>query len=366
VANEGDRWARTVLYNASDMITILETDATIRYVSAAVERILGFRPVELVGTLAFDYVHPEDMEFVSSSFAQALENPGVMPPIEFRLRTADGSWRDVEATRNNLLEDSSVRGVVVNARDITERKEAEERLRESEERFRLLAEIGRDFVFRYRFKPTPAHDYVTPWSTAITGYTPEEFYADPHLGHKMVHPDDRHFIDEVLRSPESPITIRWRRKNGELLWSEQRNKPIYDEAGELVAIEGIGRDVTEYKRIEEQLEHRALHDLLTDLPNRHLFVDRLKQALRRTRREKGRQAAVLFMDIDDFKAINDSLGHEIGDVLLVGLAERLRRCLRPEDTLARFGGDEFVVLIEDVESPEDAVRVTERSGDDPL
>jgi hypothetical protein len=90
-----------------------------------------------------------------------------------------------------------------------------------------------------------AADKIWTFETKGCSPRPEEFYADPHLGHKMVHPDDRHIIDEVLRSPESPITIRWRRKNGELLWSEQRNKPIYDEAGELVAIEGIGRDVTD-------------------------------------------------------------------------------------------------------------------------
>jgi diguanylate cyclase (GGDEF)-like protein len=120
------------------------------------------------------------------------------------------------------------------------------------------------------------------------------------------------------------------------------------------------RDVTERKRAEEQLRYQALHDLLTDLPNRRLFVDRLQQALRRTRRRPEHKAAVLFMDLDNFKVINDSVGHKTGDKLLVAVAERLRSLLRPEDTLARFGGDEFTVLIEDIEDPADAVRVAER------
>jgi diguanylate cyclase (GGDEF)-like protein len=120
------------------------------------------------------------------------------------------------------------------------------------------------------------------------------------------------------------------------------------------------QDITERKVLEDRLEHRAYHDTLTDLPNRHLLVNRLAHALERTQRRWDRQAALLFMDLDGFKVVNDSLGHDAGDHLLVLVAERLRRCLRPEDTLARFGGDEFVVLLEDVEDPSEAVRVAER------
>jgi diguanylate cyclase (GGDEF)-like protein/PAS domain S-box-containing protein len=116
----------------------------------------------------------------------------------------------------------------------------------------------------------------------------------------------------------------------------------------------------ERRRAEERLRHQAFYDPLTDLPNRRLFVDRLQQALRRTSRTRGRRVAVLFLDLDNFKVINDSLGHELGDKLLVAMAERLRTCLRPEDTLARFGGDEFTVLLEEVANPKDAVRVANR------
>ena len=148
--------------------------------------------------------------------------------------------------------------------DISEIKQTEE-FRRSEERFRLLAENAQDMIFRYRLKPTPGFEYVSPSSTAMIGYTPEEHYADPELGFKIVHPDDRHLIDEVLRHPQSPITIRWLRKDGAVIWAEQRNKPIYDEAGELVAIEGISRDITQHKEAEEALRSseeffRALYE----------------------------------------------------------------------------------------------------------
>jgi len=121
----------------------------------------------------------------------------------------------------------------------------------------------------------------------------------------------------------------------------------------------VVRDITERKEAEERLKHRAFHDPLTGLPNRHLLVDRLRQALRRTRRPENR-VAVLFMDLDGFKVVNDSLGHDTGDRLLVEVAERLKGCLRPEDTLARFAGDEFIVLLEEVEGADDALRVTQR------
>jgi diguanylate cyclase (GGDEF)-like protein len=123
--------------------------------------------------------------------------------------------------------------------------------------------------------------------------------------------------------------------------------------------QGILYDITQRKEAEEWLEHRAFHDTLTDLPNRQLLFDRLGHALARTERGSS-GVAVLFMDLDRFKVVNDSLGHETGDRLLVVASERLAGCLRPEDTLARFGGDEFVVLVEDLESPEQAIRVAER------
>jgi diguanylate cyclase (GGDEF)-like protein/PAS domain S-box-containing protein len=224
-----------LVQNSSDIMAILEDDGTLRYLSPSVERVLGYRPEDLLGKRAFDYVHPDNIEFVSSSFAKVVKISGVRPPMELRVRAGDGSWRHVEVICNNRFYDPDVQGMIVNARDVTERK-----------------------------------------------------------------------------------------------------------------------------RAEEQLRYQALHDLLTDLPNRRLFVDRLQQALRRTRRRPEHKAAVLFMDLDNFKVINDSVGHKTGDKLLVAVAERLRSLLRPEDTLARFGGDEFTVLIEDIEDPADAVRVAER------
>jgi PAS domain S-box-containing protein len=146
--------------------------------------------------------------------------------------------------------------VLLHTEDVTQRTRAEQRLKESEERFRLLAEHAKDIIYRYRLKPTPGFEYVSPSATDITGYTPEEHYADPELGLKLVHPDDKHILEAFLGSPESAnraLTLRWISRDGRVIWTEQQISPFYDAQGELVAIEGIGRNITERKEVEDAL-----------------------------------------------------------------------------------------------------------------
>jgi diguanylate cyclase (GGDEF)-like protein/PAS domain S-box-containing protein len=232
---ESEERFRALVQNSSDVVAIVGADGVNRYVSPVVERVLGYKPENGLGLSAFQppVMHPDDADRVQSVFAGIAGSPGAEATLDFRLRHADGRWVQVEATAKNLLADPSIGGIVVNYRDITERRTLEERLR-----------------------------------------------------------------------------------------------------------------------------HQAFHDPLTELPNRALFMNRLGHALMRAERSK-RAAAVLFLDLDNFKLVNDSLGHEVGDKLLVSMAERLRACLRSEDTAARFGGDEFTVLLEDVTDVSDAVRVAD-------
>jgi diguanylate cyclase (GGDEF)-like protein len=180
-----------------------------------------------------------------------------------------------------------------------------------------------------------------------------------------LHPDDRRRIlaaDERFGAHGGRVDEEYRllAKDGSVVWVREETVLVRGEGGEPLYVQGILTDTTERKSLEERLRHQALHDSLTGLPNRRLFVDRLRHALGRTSRREGRWVAVLFMDLDNFKAVNDSLGHGSGDLLLAAVAERLGRLLRPEDTLARFGGDEFAVIVEDVGAPDEAVRVAER------
>ena len=197
---------------------------------------------------------------------------------------------------------------------------------------------------------------------AYRGRRPEELVGRTFLD--RVHEADHAYYYEGLTrlSPESPTTTveeRFFASDG-VRWLQWTDMAIFDGDGRVVEYQSVGRDVTKRRELEERLEHQVLHDHLTGLPNRRLLVDRIEQALVRTGSRGGSRAAVLFMDLDNFKDVNDSLGHEAGDLLLTAVPQRIRTCLGPEDTLARFGGDEFVVLIEDLETPDDAPRVARR------
>jgi diguanylate cyclase (GGDEF)-like protein/PAS domain S-box-containing protein len=337
------------------------------YVSPQVMDIMGYSPEECTSTpdLWIRILHPDDREAVLAEDLRTNETgePFVM---EYRQFARDGHlvWIRDEATlvRDEEGEPLYWLGVQI---DITERKRAEARLGAAERRFRTLVDQIPAVTYIDPVEDPETSLYTSPQIEKMLGYTPEE-WREGKLWPKCLHPDDRERIlaaDERFEAgDEEPFSEEYRllARDGSVVWVREEAVLLKDEAGEPLYWQGILYDLTERKALEERLEHRAFHDYLTDLPNRQLFVERLRNALDRTRRKEGRKVAVLFTDLDEFKIINDSLGHEAGDVLLTLVAQRLKRCLRPEDSLARFGGDEFVVLIEDIEGPEVAVRVAQR------
>mgnify|MGYP006277736043 CR=1 FL=1 len=230
-----ERRFRALIENAQDTITLIDRKGRITYESPAVERILGYRPSARIGTDLFRYLHPDDRPGVREEFLSLSRGPGRIARTEFRHRHLDNSWRTLEVVGQNLLDDPAIAGIVINARDVTERKAAEEQL-------------------------------------------------------------------------------------------------IFD----------------------------ALHDRLTGLPNRVLFMDRLSHLLKRLTRDENAGFAVLFLDLDEFKVVNDSLGHMLGDQLLVALGRQLTGCVRPGDTVARLGGDEFALLLDDAPTLEEAEMVANR------
>jgi diguanylate cyclase (GGDEF)-like protein/PAS domain S-box-containing protein len=361
---ESEEKFRALIQNSSDLITLYDADGTIRYVSPALKRILDYEPEERIGATSFGLIHPDDVSRAREGFAEALRRPGVPISVEVRAQRRDGSWRYIEAVGTNLLDHPSVGAVVLNGRDITERKEAEARLREAEERYRTLVERMPAITYIQEPSEPSRTTYISPQCEGVLGYSQEECMNEPELWIRTLHPDDRERVleqDRRTNATGEPFEMEYRQfaKDGSVVWIRDEAAPVRDEEGRPKYWIGVQVDITERKMLEERLEHRAFHDPLTGLPNRALFMDRLRSALSRSERKHG-QTAVLFLDIDNLKVVNDSLGHEAGDGLLTGAAERLKACLRPADTVARFSGDEFAILLDDVEDVSETAQVAER------
>jgi diguanylate cyclase (GGDEF)-like protein/PAS domain S-box-containing protein len=237
-------------------------------------------------------------------------------------------------------------------------------LADSEERYALAVAGANDGLWDWDLR-TDLMYLSTRWKSML-GFSPAEIAEDPAEWFDRVHPADRPVVQQGIRAHlhgsaehfESEHRIRAR--DGRYRWVLARGLAVYDVEGRPTRFAGSLTDITERKRAESQLQHDALHDALTDLPNRVLFLDRLQHALSRRRGEDRARLAVLFLDLDRFKLVNDSLGHLVGDRLLVDVARRLESALRPGDTVARLGGDEFTVLVEELTDPEEAEQVADR------
>jgi diguanylate cyclase (GGDEF)-like protein/hemerythrin-like metal-binding protein/PAS domain S-box-containing protein len=241
-------------------------------------------------------------------------------------------------------------------------------LRSNESRFRFLAENTCDVIWTLDVA-TQRLTYVSPSVERQRGFTPEEVLEAP-LGASMT-PESETRMRDVLEGTverwlagEREDTMRVTEvdqphKDGRVIHTEMVTSLHADESGQPQFIIGVTRDVTQRKRTEDAIRHLAFHDALTQLPNRRLFLDRLQQAMARARRERTKMA-LLFIDLDEFKPINDEMGHEMGDWLLQAAAQRMLECLRAYDTAARFGGDEFVILLPDIAKAEESLYVAER------
>ncbi len=482
-----------VVTAGNDPIIITDAEHRLSLITPAFERVLGYRPADLLARRLIDLAHPDDRVRYATRSAEIFAQQGSTVADEVRLRHRDGSWRWIEIRATNLLDDPEVRGVVSSLRDVTDRHLAIDALRRSEEQFRTLASASPIGIFH--IDPEGRALYVNDRLRAILGPSPT---GRPRHWSELVHPDDLHTVADALQTRAGhPASGRIRLRRGAeerwvevhtapiLRWVEVHTAPILDERGaeigrvgtvdditeevarlahterlsaiieattDLVSITdadgrpiylnaaarrhvgladdagpealeaidpskwyptwaweriqhealpavragevwsgelamrardgsevpishvligqrdghgrlahlaSISRDMRERKEFEHRLAHQATHDPLTDLPNRALLLDRLRGAMARADRHP-QPLAVLFCDLDNFKVVNDSLGHDVGDQLLVRVAERLAAVVRPQDTVARFGGDEFVVMCEQLASEDDAVKIAQR------
>ena len=353
---------RSLVDNANDVIITYDAGGQIIFANQMFMKRYGYEAHEAMGLSVFDLVHPEDRTWVRDYFERRLRGDDVPGAYQLRTLTKGGSIVYIDVNTSPIVNaDGRPAAIQAIIRDVSERHLAERLLAESEQRYRSLFYHNPDAVFS--LDPRGRCLAANPACEAITGYTSDEILSRP-LSAFIVKEDIkttlRHFARSV-RGEAQTFEVSVVRKSGRRARLSVTTVPIMV-GGQIVGIYGIAKDETERRALEEQLAHQAFHDSLTHLPNRMLFLDRLQHAISRTERSQS-LLAVLFLDLDNFKVINDSLGHEVGDQLLMNVAERLRGSMRTGDTAARLGGDEFILLLEQIHSVHEAEIVAQRVHD---
>ena len=347
---------RALVENSSDIIAIINLEGIITYINPAVERVLGFKPEERIGAKGFELVHPDNMKFLAGSF-NTLTRDTNAPVIkgEMRLRHKDGSWRMVEAVGSNFVHNNVVEAIVVNYRDITERKRIEEALRQSEEKYRNILETIQEGYFEVDLAGN--FTFFNDAICRLYGYSREELkgmnyrqYTDKGHSKKLFQT-----FNEVYGTGKPTEGFDWQiiRKNGDKRYIEASISLQKDSSGKPRGFRGILRDVTERKQAENVLresekKYRELSiiDDLTQLYNSKHFHAQLEIEIERSNSYfYGQPLTLLLLDLDKFKAFNDTYGHVEGDYVLSRLGQVIKRCLRETDSAYRYGGGEISIIL---------------------
>jgi len=351
---------RRITDNMMDLVVQVDLEATVEFVSPSVKRLLDYEIRESVGQKILDFVHPDDRERAVAGIRR-LDLRGEHR-MEVRVRHRDGRFLWFEVIGKTMLdEEGRVAGSVLGCRDITDRKKIEESLRQSEERYRTILDNIADGYFEtdlkgnLTFASEPSGKIVKAAWEEMEGvnfrqYTPQEDWPKIYENFFRVYSTGEHLkgLDwNVVRPDGSRVHI------------EASVSLVRDAEGRPAGFRGIVRDITERKQAEKKVQWLAYHDPLTGLPNRALFYDRAAMTIAQAKRKESR-FAILLLDLDKFKLVNDSFGHDVGDQVLIGIADRLRKNVRDVDTVARIGGDEFAAVLPEISGEADVEFVRER------
>lgn len=359
------RLLSTLLANLEGMVYRCRLDQhwTMEFVSEGCFALTGYTEEDLLFNSRISYeqiTHPDDRQHVRDTIQEAVRNNRRFD-IEYRIVRADGSIRHVWERGTNISHDTFdiLEGFI---QDVTERKQADEALREAERRYRSIFENAIEGIYQ----STPSNGYlaVNPALARMYGYdSPQELISTLRdIDHQVYVDPQRRLEFKRLMSKHGVVTnfeSRVHRRNGEIIWISENARSVYNSDGSLLFFEGTVEAITERKLHEAEIQFQATHDALTGLPNRTLLYDRMQQAVLHSERY-GNLTAIAFLDLDQFKFINDSLGHQVGDELLKITAQRLTSCLRESDTVARQGGDEFVLLLTDQPNEEAITQTMQR------
>jgi diguanylate cyclase (GGDEF)-like protein/PAS domain S-box-containing protein len=365
VRRRSERRFRALVENSSDIVLVVNDERQITFASPAAHRLLGLPEHMLVASHPARWVHPDDWPALSRVLdGSSPVDHGDSGEVEVRIRHVNGSHRWFEIRTRDLRHDPEIEGLVVTAREITDRKATEQRLAANEARFRALVQNSTDVVAV--IDESGCFSYVSPAISEMLGYAPEDLVGSPALA--LIAPEDfgrfqLTYPELSQRLPDGDLHTRRietqiPHRNGEsrtvdITVTDLRHEP---------AVAGIvlnARDITVRKALERDLRYQALHDTLTGLANRTMFTQQTAAALRADRGPRAPIGA-LFIDLDDFKTVNDSLGHAVGDQLLQEVSSRLLGSLSSGDLAARLGGDEFAVLVVDATTEEGVVEIADR------
>jgi len=359
-AQEARALLASIVDSADDAILGAALDGAILSWNKGAERMYGYAAEEALGKPLSMLVSAGRIGETS----QLLDRVGrgeTISQLETVTVSRDGGNIEVSLTMSPVRNAAgTVVGSSLIARDITRRRRDREALRQSEEKYRWLVANLPDVVWVADETGQPV--FASSNCEALSGYTQEQV-CQPGFWMSRIDPEDQPRVAAAYRAifeTGKPLDAEYRflRQDGRWVWLHSRAVKVHERDGKRYR-DGLLSDITERKLMERKLAHQASHDAMTGLPNRAVFEDRFGQALARARRQNG-MAALLYLDLDRFKRINDTLGHMAGDTLIRLAAERLSACLRQSETLSRSGGDRFMLILGDVGDPQDAAKVAER------
>ncbi len=342
-----------------------DADWTMEFVSEGCHRLTGYHAGELLLNSRVSYesiMHPDDRGAVRQRIERAIAE-GTRFDVEYRIVRADGGiawvWERGAGVASPDGQPSCIEGFIT---DITERRTVAEALHEAERRYRSIFEHATEGIFQTTCDGRYLH--ANPALARIYGYdTPEQLVATLRSIQQdlYVDPARRQQFVALMQAQGKVVGFESQvyRRDGSVIWISENARAVHGPDGGLQFYEGTVSDITERKQYETALRYQATHDVLTGLPNRTLLLERLGEALRQAERD-GRMVALAFIDLDQFKLINDTLGHLAGDALLTEVAARLRRSVREADTIARLGGDEFVLVCTQMHNEDEITRSMQR------